>query len=135
MKWKLANLKSDKSPEPDEIHPRVRKELNCELALPTYINFEESMREGYIPQAWKDGHVTPIFKKREKCQCSNFRPVSLTSLVCTVNESIIRDQITEQLESNNLLSKFQHGFMSGRLCTTQLLTVMDHWTQAIDKGY
>ena len=49
-------------------------------------------------------------------------------------ESIIRDAITEHLDKYNLISNSQHGFRSGRSCTTNLLTFLDEVTSAVDRG-
>ena len=65
---------------------------------------------------------------------SNYRPVSLTSQVCKVLESIVRDRIIEHLTANNLLSKAQHGFRQGRSCLTNLLETLELWTKIIDDG-
>jgi len=53
---------------PDKIHPSVLKECADVLAYPLYLLFRKSLNEGSLPQDWKDGYVTPIFKKGLKCQ-------------------------------------------------------------------
>ena len=80
-----------------------------------------------LPQGWKDGNVTPIFKKGKKHQPGNYRPTR-------VMEKLARKEIMEHLINNNLLSKFQHGFIKARSCTTQLLAVLDDWTDVIEHG-
>ena len=47
---------------------------------------------------WKLGNVTPLFKKGDKSNPGNYRPISLTSVVCKLMESILRDKIVEFLE-------------------------------------
>ena len=86
------------------------------------------------PSQWKEANVTPIFKKGDKRNPGNYRPVSLTSIPCKIMEKIIRDKIFLQLEENNLLSPCQHGFVSKRSCITNLLGVLDHWTSILDEG-
>ena len=75
---KLHRLKIDKSAGPDGIHPRVLKEMSASLNRPLYILFRCSLDNGKIPTAWRDAHVSPIFKKGSKCNPGNYRPVSLT---------------------------------------------------------
>ena len=77
---------------------------------------------------------TPIFKKGSKADGKNYRPVSLTSVVCKLFESLLRKQLINHLQSNDLLSVHQHGFISGRSCTTNLLEVLDEWTQVLEEG-
>ncbi len=57
----------------------------------------------------------------------------LTSVVCKMFESIVRDQIMNHIEGNDILTKFQHGFVPGRSCSTQLVA-LDIWTEILDKG-
>ena len=55
------------------------------------------MQEGIVPQDWKDAIVVPIFKKGVKSEPSNYRPVSLTSVVCKLMERIVKDVIQDHL--------------------------------------
>ena len=64
---------------------------------------------------------------------SNYRPVSLTSTVVKVMESIVKTNVLEHLTSNNLLTCHQFGFSRGHSCTTQLLHVMDILTKSLDQ--
>ena len=64
----------------------------------------------------------------------NYRPISLTSVAGKAMEKIIRDKLVNHMERNNLFNKSQHGFVSGRSCTTQLLEFMEEATQALDRG-
>jgi len=79
--------------------------------------------------------VSPIFKKGVKSQTSNYRPVSLTSQVSKVIESVLRDAIVSHLETNELIRDSQHGFRKGRSCLTNLLVFLDKVTKYIDDGY
>ena len=80
--------------------------------------FNKSLSEGVVPDDWKVAHVTAIFKKGNVKSPGNYRPVSLTSIVCKLLESIIRDQVMEFLNTNELLSEDQNGFRSGLVCVT-----------------
>ena len=127
---KLSKMNPNKSPGPDGAAPRVLKELQEIIAEPLYLIFRQSVDLEKIPVGWKMGLVSPIFKKGNRHQTKNYRPVSLTSIICKTLESIIRDHMVE----NQLLTKCQHGFIKGRSCVTQLLAVMDKWTEALDIG-
>ena len=89
----------------------------------------------HIPVSWKHAHVTPIHKKGSHSVADNYRPITLTLLIVRILESIIKDNITHHMLTNNLFSPSQHGFVAGRSCTTQLLTAMDYWTQSLNDGY
>ena len=130
----LCNLKPSKSPGPDNLHPCILKELADLLCAPIAILFRKSMETGKLPEDWKSANVTPIFKKGSKSDGKNYRPISLTSIICKVLETLVRKQLTNHLHTNDLLSEHQHGFIAGRSCTTQLLEVLDEWTRVLDDG-
>ena len=120
----------------DGIHPRVLCELKEEVAehLADFMN--KALKKSELPQEWEDAMVTPIYKKRAKSTAGNYRPVSLTNVVCKVTDSIIRDQVRKHLVNNELLTSSQHGFVAGKSCTTQLTECIDLWTNIIEEvGY
>ena len=131
--WKILDkLKIDKSPGLDELHPRLLKELAVSICKPLKIIFQKSIQERSVPKEWKLAGVSAIFKKGSKSQAGNYRPVSLTSVVCKVFEKIIRDHIIEFMQINNQFSDKQYGFITGRSTTLQLLEVLDKWTEALE---
>ncbi len=67
-------------------------------------------------------------------KAEKYRPISLTSVVCKMIERIIRDKIVEHMESHNLFSVHQYGFRKGYSCVTQLIEVLDEWTEIIDQS-
>ena len=103
MRKALLPLKILKSPGPDEIHSRVLRELANELSLPLKFLFDKSLIQGKIPSEWKEAEVRPIFKKGDKNLPGNYRPVSLTSIVCKLFEGFIRDALSNHLVDNDLL--------------------------------
>ena len=131
---KIDQLKPGKAPGPDNITATILKRLKTSLLTPLQIIFQRSMETGEVPQDWRDAHVSPIFKKGAKGDPGNYRPVSLTSIVCKLLESIIRDKITEHLEHNKLIKPSQHGFVKHRSCQTNLLEFMEIVTEAVDQG-
>ena len=93
------------------------------------------MDEGLVPNSWKLANVTPVFKKGNRALVSNYRPIRFTSIPCKIFESIIKENILEQLENHDLLKTTQHGFLSQKSCTTNLLEYLDFVTSAIDGGH
>ena len=78
--------------------------------------------------------MVPIFKKGRKDDVGNYRPVSLTSLVCKVLERIIKDHIQDHLDRYGLINDSQHGFSKGRSCLTNMLEFLDYATKEVDNG-
>ena len=134
IRKKLKALKTNKSPGPDKIHPRVLHELSDVLANPLYILFTASVLQETIPEDWRTASVSAIFKKGVKKMPNNYRPVSLTCICCKLLESIFRDVLIDHMKNNKLFSKSQFGFIGGRSTVLQLLTVLDRWTEILDQG-
>ena len=129
----LKKLNPTKSPGPDGLQPSVLTETADLIAPPLTAIFNKSLQEGRVPDAWKIANVTGIYKKGKATSPGNYRPVSLTSVVCKLMESILRDHIMEFMDNNNLMSEHQHGFRAGRSCVTQLIEVLDMWTGMIEE--
>ncbi|KAK4811086.1 hypothetical protein QYF61_016372 [Mycteria americana] len=119
---------------PDEIHPRVLKELAEVLTKPLSIIYQQSWLTGEVPADWRLANVTPIFKKGWKEDSGNYRPVSLTSVPGKMMEQIILSAITRHIENNQGIKPSQHGFRKGRSCLTNLISFYDKVTRLVDEG-
>ena len=104
------------------------KELADELAMPLSIIYTKSLNEGELPQIWKDTIITPLHYR------PNYRPISLTSIICKIMESILKDLIMNYLNENGLLTHHQYGFVSGKSCQSNLLKMLNHITKALENG-
>jgi hypothetical protein len=134
IKKKLLKVRADKAPGDDEIMPRLICQISEEISRPLWIIFRKSMDEGIVPKDWKTANVTPLFKNGSRNKAENYRPVSLTSQISKVFESLIRDVMVKHLENYQLLLDSQHGFRKGRSCLTNLLTLMEKVTKCLDEG-
>jgi hypothetical protein len=100
----LQNLDVNKSCGPDGLHPNMLKELSATISKPITIIFNWSMCQGLVPQLWKEGNITALFKKEDKAEPGNYRPVSLTSVVCKTMEKLVREIIVKHMSVNKLFS-------------------------------
>ena len=129
----LLQLKNSASPGPDGLSQRVLKELARSVCVPLSIIFTKSYQTGKVPDDWKVANVVPIYKKGSKMEAVNYRPVSLTSVVAKVMERMIKRRMMSHLQRNNLINPSQHGFMSKKSTTTNLVTYMDYVTKSLDE--
>ena len=118
---KIKKLKSNSSSGYDGLPPSVLKHLNNFLAGPLAYIFNLSLSTGELPADWKKSIVVPIFKKGSKNIIKNYRPVSITSVVCKLMERIIKDNIISYLYQHGLLSNNQYGFLPRKSTNLQLL--------------
>ena len=117
----ITKLKSEKSTGPNGWPIEVIKQCSQQISIPLSIIFNKSFQSGVLPQDWKVAYITPIHKKGSCNVAGNYRPVSLTSTIIKIMESIIKSSIFDYLISNDLISSNQFGFLPGHSCTTQLL--------------
>ena len=101
---KLLELKVNKAPGPDGIHSYILKACANTLYVPLTILYSQSLSSGVLPDEWKQAHVVPVFKKGQRNQASNYRPISLTSLVVKILESIIRSELVTFLDGQGILN-------------------------------
>ena len=131
---KLAKLRSDKSPGPDNVHPLLLKNLSDILADPLCRIFNTSLQSGKVPDVWKQGVVTAIFKKGKKSLASNYRAITLTSVICKLLEEFITEGLKEHLTLNNKEDRCQHGFTRKKSTVTNLVEALNIWSEAISHG-
>ncbi|KAK4828998.1 hypothetical protein QYF61_001754 [Mycteria americana] len=131
----LHHLDTYKSMGPDEIQPRVLRELADVLTKPLSIIYQQSWLTGEVPADWRLANVMPIFKKGRKEDLGNYRPVSLTSVPGKLMEQIILSAITRHVENNQGIKPSQHGFRKGRSCLTNLISFYDKVTCLMDENW
>ena len=130
----LEKLNVNKSCGPDNLHPHLLQKTARTISEPLKIIFDKSLRDGECPSDWRTANVTPIHKKGDRTDPNNYRPVSLTSQVCKVLETLVREKIVKHMRVNGLFSNSQHGFREGRSCLTNLLETLEQWTKILDEG-
>ena len=134
VEHQLKRLNPYSSMGPDEIHPRILKESADVLSVPYASLFQMCLDEGVFPPQWKNATVIPVYKKGDRHLPVSYRPISLTSIPGKIFERILKRQILDHLLRNGLIDPSQHGFLPGRSCISNMLTVMDSLTHAYDEG-
>ena len=115
-------------------HPKILIELQVEHELPIVDIISQSLQDVRIPQMWNQANLCPMSKKGDRADPASYWPVSITSCISKILESIVRDAIYHHLHVNNMLCDEQLGFRSGRSCILQLLETLQEWSCMVDKG-
>lgn len=130
----LKNINIHKSSGPDGIPGIILKNNADELTPVFTILYQASLNQGVVPDDWKNANITPLFKKGNKKEPENYRPVSLTSISCKLLEHIIHSSIMRYLDTHSILNDAQHGFRKKRSCESQLITTCSDFVDAIEKN-
>lgn len=114
---RLAKL----DPAVDGIHPFVLRACASHFAQPLTLIIT-SFSQLFLSQLWRRANITPIFKKGSRIDSKNYRPISLTSVLCKEMEAIVYNSILIHLRVINLLVPQQYGFVSQKACGTNLMS-------------
>ena len=108
---KLKKLKTIKSAGPDGFHPRVLHELAQSIKVPLSIFLPSHMKRGVY--RWLERRPTQhqSIRRVKKVATGKYRPVSLTSVIGKIMESIIRDRLVKYMINHSLFCDSQHAFV------------------------
>ena len=128
----LKSLKPFTASGPDDIPTQLLKEVADEISPAVTLLFQASINQGRVPAQWKKANIVPIFKKGSRSEAANYRPISLTSVLCKLCEHVIHCAIICHLNNHNILTNAQHGFRQRRSCETQLLLTIEDLAKGLD---
>ena len=104
------------------------------MCTPLAHLFNMSLQEGIVPLEWKEAKIISLFTKGSRNKSVIYRPVSLTSVICKVLETIIRDHMMDFLIKHKLINSYQHGFLKARSGLTNVLCFFEEITKWVDDG-
>ena len=130
----LKSLSPHKAAGPDKFKPIVLQTLHKELAPILQLIFQISIDTVKIPDIWKEANVFPIYKKGEKSDPSNYRPISLTCVLCKILEHIVASSLVKHFTELDIFYEMQHGFREKRSCETQLIMLIDELAKTMQMG-
>ena len=128
----VKSLKNSKALAVDEIPVKFIKEGIEVLALPITQMVNLAIVTKKVPDIWKSAVIHPIFKKGDRSNPANYRPISILPIIAKILEKVINYQLREYLEHNQLISKSQYGFRMGSSCELALATMTEKLTTYMD---
>ena len=126
VKEEISKLNLNKATGPDKIHNRLLLAANDIISTPLSEFFNRCLTLGKFPDSWKLANVTPIYKKGNKDECSNYRPISLLSCVGKLFERCVHKHVYSFIINNNILTPAQSGFRTGDSTINQLLSIYNN---------
>lgn len=128
----ISKLDENKNGGPDGLPNYFIKKVCRSISLPLVLLFDKSLEQGIFPQALKYAYISPVFKKGNKQQVENYRPVCLLNTIAIVFEKLILRRI-EPVICDKISNK-QHGFMPKKSTGTNLTEYTNYIACALDVG-
>ena len=102
----ITNLKTNKAAGDDNVRPGLLKRCSESLTKPITHIINLSFSTGIVPEQLKLAKVIPVFKKNDKQDPGNYRPISLLSIINKIMEKVMYARVMSFLNKNNILYKF-----------------------------
>ena len=132
----LIALDTNKASGPDRISGKMLKGTAVSIAPVLTELFNLSLTCGIIPSKWKLSSVVPIPKSSGNADNpSNYRPISLLSVVSKIMERHIYSIVFEHLADQEFLSAAQWGFCPGKSTVTALVSTFHNILQLMENGF
>ena len=130
----ICKLDHNKAHGHDMISIRILKVFGDAIIQPLYKIFKNCLKCGIFPDDWKKGNLVPIFKKGDKQNIKNYRPVSLLPICSKIFERIIYENMLKYFLDNNLITPEQSEFRPGDSCKNQILSITHDIFTSFDSG-
>ena len=119
----IGSLNPNKAHGHDNISIRTLKICANTICKPLEIIFKQALTTVVFPSEWKKGNIVPCYKKGDKQNIKNYRPVSLLPICGKFFERLIFNEMFSFFLANNLLAPNQSGFKPGDSCINHLLSI------------
>ena len=129
----LGNLKLGKATGCDTISHNMLKATRDSVSKPLSILFNLSLNSATFPNIWKKAIVLPLYKKGDKHEVSNYRPVSLLSCVGKIFERVVFKYMYNYTVEHNLIYQYQSGFLPNHSTVYQLIEMYDSICKSLEQ--
>ena len=130
----INKLKNKKSRGADNISNQLLKTIKQELCKPLTIIINQMIETGVYPDKFKISKITSIYKKNERTNIANYRPISLLPTLSKIFERVIHTQLYTYFDENKLLSEQQYGFCEKHSTELAAVKLVDYINHEMDIG-
>lgn len=132
----ISRLGNSPSKDVYGLNTKIIKTLKNIIVLPLYRIINDCLRANVFPECLKTSRVVPVYKKGNRSEVDNYRPIAIIPIIGKIFESVLNSQIVEFFERSNLFSPAQFGFRPGMSTTLAVKRLVDHVQGCFeDKGY
>ena len=130
----IDRIRVDVATGEDEISAKLIKDAKYTIAGPLTKLVNLSYKKSTFPSSMKIAVIKALHKKNCTEDISNYRPLSILSVLSKIFERSATDQIVKYLEENGLLNSTQHAYRKKHSTTTCLMEAIDYINEQRDKG-
>lgn len=130
----IASLKNNKAPGVDGIQAETLKEVAAEICEPLTYILNLILQSGECPELFKISIIRPIFKKGDRTDANNYRPISLISNLAKIFEKSLKIRIQNFIEKFKIISPNQYGFQKNKSTEDAIANVTQKIYKTLDDG-
>lgn len=130
----LMNLNNSSTTDIYDLTSIFLKKCARHIIAPLTHIFNSMFTTGIFPDKMKTAKVIPVYKKGNKEEVENYRPISILPVISKVAEKIMHDQLMKFLTSCTILANEQHGFLSGRSTSTAAFQLTREVLERLEGG-
>jgi len=127
------SLKGKPTAGDDDIHENLVKQCMQLIKGSVAHIYNLSLNSGVFPDIWKTEKVKPLYKKGDKYDMKNYRPMSIIPVFAKLLERLMYNRIISYLYENKILSEAQNGFRKGKSIDTAVQSFIGRIKKALDK--
>ena len=128
----ILNLDSSKACQESDLPTKIIKANSDIFTEVIHKKLNRSLEEGNFLCIMKLFNVTPVYKKGNRSETSNYRPISILPNISKVFERCVYKQVSQYFEG--VISKYQCGFQEGQSAQHALILLLEKWRYNVDQG-
>ena len=130
----IKKLPNKRSSGYDNISNLLLKSLSAHITVPLEIIFNNSIEEGVFPVNMKKADIVPLYKSKDKQECSNYRPISLLITLSKLLEKIVYKRVYQFLEKKGQIFPSQYGFRTSHSCENAVSELLSTIIKGKEQG-
>jgi hypothetical protein len=131
----IKSLKSSRATGWDGLSNDLLKLIGELVAEPLVFMINLSFRTGIFPFKMKHALVKPVFKKGDRDDVNNYRPITLLPVISKIVEKVVESQFKEFIERKDILFRNQFGFRKGYSTNNAVFRLCEEILRALDQSH